>query len=387
MSDINAIGLGNMLAFTGVTGIVVGPKGDKGEKGDTGATGPQGVTGAVGPQGLQGLQGPQGIQGEKGEKGDAGTPGGPVGPQGEKGDKGDTGPQGEPGFGIPAGGSYGEVLVKSSSTDYETMWRMSDAALSMIDSTGYGVFSGLEVTAQSTPDMTVSVSAGLAHLPNGIRASINAEVLDAITAPTNSSRIDIIYISTDGSLNYLEGEEIHAAIQGKTETTVTTNAVAGDTISFMNITFTAATSTSSTTFAVGSGVIDTAANIVTMLNSNTTFSALYTASSSTSVITITEKVAGGGHTPQVLITTGTIVLQQSTRIYSASAVSSVKAPTSPEMSLQLASITIPANATSIVSSYIKDLRVMKLALQSVKKYTIVVTYSDKTTGTITVLGL
>lgn len=40
-----------------------------------------------------------------------------------KGDKGDPGPKGDPGEGIAAGGTTGQVLVKSSNADYATEWK------------------------------------------------------------------------------------------------------------------------------------------------------------------------------------------------------------------------------------------------------------------------
>lgn len=80
-----------------------------------------------GPKGDTGEQGPEGPQGQKGDTGDTGPQGpqGPIGetgPQGERGPKGDTGPQGNPGVGVPAGGTTGQVLAKSSNNDYETQW-------------------------------------------------------------------------------------------------------------------------------------------------------------------------------------------------------------------------------------------------------------------------
>lgn len=149
-----------------------GPKGDKGDKGDPGDTGPQGDTGPAGPQGETGPQGPKGETGDTGPagatgpagpKGDAFTyedftpeqlealtgpqgpagatgPAGPTGPQGPKGDTGDTGPagatgatgpqgpqgiqgvQGPVGPGVPSGGNAGNLLVKSSASDYATGW-------------------------------------------------------------------------------------------------------------------------------------------------------------------------------------------------------------------------------------------------------------------------
>lgn len=47
---------------------------------------------------------------------------GPQGPAGPQGAQGATGPQGPAGPGVPAGGSIGQVLAKSSENDYDTAW-------------------------------------------------------------------------------------------------------------------------------------------------------------------------------------------------------------------------------------------------------------------------
>ena len=96
----------------------------KGPKGDTGEQGPEGPQGQKGDAGEQGPQGPKGEQGIQGPEGPIG-PKGPIGETGPKGDTGDTGPQGpkgDPGVGVPAGGTTGQVLAKSSNNDYETQW-------------------------------------------------------------------------------------------------------------------------------------------------------------------------------------------------------------------------------------------------------------------------
>lgn len=69
-----------------------------------------------------GPAGPKGPKGDTGETGPAGPQGEP-GPQGPQGPKGDTGPQGPAGEGVPTGGTAGQVLVKSSSTNYATTWK------------------------------------------------------------------------------------------------------------------------------------------------------------------------------------------------------------------------------------------------------------------------
>jgi hypothetical protein len=114
-----------------------------------GAVGPQGPQG---PQGEQGVQGIQGIQGEIGPKGDTGDQGiqgiqGIQGETGAKGDKGDTGDTGPAGVGIATGGTTGQVLAKSSNTDYATTWvtvdmaggvKMASVAFSFSDTTVTG---------------------------------------------------------------------------------------------------------------------------------------------------------------------------------------------------------------------------------------------------------
>lgn len=104
-----------------------GTDGAPGAKGDTGPQGLKGDTGAQGPQGNPGAKGdagPQGLQGDPGPKGDTGL----QGPQGLKGDKGDTGAPGAKGdtgaagVGVPAGGTAGQVLTKTSGADYAADW-------------------------------------------------------------------------------------------------------------------------------------------------------------------------------------------------------------------------------------------------------------------------
>lgn len=112
---------------------LVGPKGDagpagadglqgiqgpKGDKGDTGAQGAPGAKGDAGAQGLQGEVGPKGDTGSQGPKGDTGLQG-PKGDTGLQGPKGDTGATG---VGVPAGGTAGQVLAKTSGADYDTGW-------------------------------------------------------------------------------------------------------------------------------------------------------------------------------------------------------------------------------------------------------------------------
>lgn len=72
--------------------------------------------------------------------------------------------------------------------------------------TTYGIYSGLTVAAQSTPNMTVSCSAGVCYLSSGIRYTPEANTALAINAAdATNPRIDIIYISSSGVISYLAG--------------------------------------------------------------------------------------------------------------------------------------------------------------------------------------
>ena len=158
--DTGDVGPQGPQGLTGPAGPQ-GPQGIQGQTGLTGATGPQGpqgLTGPAGPTGPQGLKGDTGDTGPQGATGPAGATGadgdsayqvavtngfvgteaqwlasliGPQGPQGIQGPAGDTGatgatgatgPQGPAGPGVAAGGVTGQVLVKTSATDYDTQW-------------------------------------------------------------------------------------------------------------------------------------------------------------------------------------------------------------------------------------------------------------------------
>lgn len=85
--------------------------------GPSGPSGPPG-TGIPGPSGPQGPQGPTGPSGATGPSG----PSGPAGPAGATGPSGPAGPAGTDGSGVPAGGTYGQILSKASDADHDVVW-------------------------------------------------------------------------------------------------------------------------------------------------------------------------------------------------------------------------------------------------------------------------
>lgn len=191
-----------------------------------------------------------------------------------------------------------------------------------VESTGYGVITGLTVSAQATPNMTVNVATGTVHMPDGKRFTPIAIAALAINAAVATIRKDIVHVNLSGVISYLAGiaavlgnrtytitANAVGAIAGSRTYPITTNAVAGDTVTINGVTFTAvASGATGNQFNVGADATATAVNLTTSLNANATINALYTATSSTNTITLTEKTAGGGNTPSAATKTGTIVI-------------------------------------------------------------------------------
>ena len=76
----------------------------------------------------------------------------------------------------------------------------------LLESTGYGVVSGGVVTAQSTPNMTVQVSACTLKTATGARQVVSANAALAVTtADTTNPRKDIVYVDSTGVIQYLQG--------------------------------------------------------------------------------------------------------------------------------------------------------------------------------------
>lgn len=97
-----------------------------------------------------------------------------------------------------------------------------------------------------------------------------------------------------------------AAVAGARSYTIGTNFVADDTIAIGGVTFTAkASGATGAQFNVGANSAASATNLQTVLAANTTVNAIYTATVSGAVITLTETTAGGGNTPAAAVVTGT----------------------------------------------------------------------------------
>lgn len=75
----------------------------------------------------------------------------------------------------------------------------------LTEKTGYGVVSGLDVAAQSTPNMTLNVGPGVIYLPSGDRYALLGATIAVNAANATNPRIDIVYVSSAGVISYLAG--------------------------------------------------------------------------------------------------------------------------------------------------------------------------------------
>lgn len=83
---------------------------------------------------------------------------------------------------------------------------ISELSTKVLEKTSYGIYAGLAVSAQSTPNMTVSVATGTIYMANGDRFTPTANTALAITAAdTTNPRIDIVYVNSSGVISYLAG--------------------------------------------------------------------------------------------------------------------------------------------------------------------------------------
>ena len=182
-----------------------------------------GVAGPQGPQGVQGEQGPQGIQGETGspfqiydtlesfaslpepstvtnnnvylilkdEEGNvfpiphiavllvASQSWYDVGPMGTQGPKGDTG------WGVPEGGTIGQVLVKNSNTNYDTAWSTIIESGSNDNGSWIKYSDGTMICYKSTGEIDMNITTSWGSLYEG-NISVGNFPAEFIETPTIS---------------------------------------------------------------------------------------------------------------------------------------------------------------------------------------------------------
>jgi hypothetical protein len=93
---------------------------------------------------------------------------------------------------------------------------INELLMQIKEKTSYGVVSGLTVTAQDVPDMSVNVSSGVIYMQDGKRFEVEADTKAVEEADADNSRIDIIYINGTGVVSYMQG--IAAAVPEAPET-------------------------------------------------------------------------------------------------------------------------------------------------------------------------
>jgi hypothetical protein len=81
---------------------------------------------------------------------------------------------------------------------------INELLMQIKEKTSYGVVSGLEVTAQDTPDMSVNVSEGIIYMQDGERFEVEANTIP-VEADADNPRTDIIYINGTGVVSYMPG--------------------------------------------------------------------------------------------------------------------------------------------------------------------------------------
>lgn len=86
-----------------------------------------------------------------------------------------------------------------------TIQAVDDLQLQIKEKTDYGVLSGLTVTAQEVPDMSVNVATGTVYDQYGYRHFVEGNTMTAIDADTENPRIDIIYLNAAYTISYFPG--------------------------------------------------------------------------------------------------------------------------------------------------------------------------------------
>lgn len=204
----------------------------------------------------------------------------------------------------------------------------------LTESTGYGIVSGCE---PSINGLTVTVSAGVIHTADGRRIEVPEQSITLDAADATKPRTDVVYLDKNGKIAKLTGELGTPAVAGSNTYTISTNFVAGDTVTFGGVVFTCTASTQdATNFALGADTATSATNLATAINANSSINNIYTASASGSVITVTEKNAGVGSTPYYMSVTGTGKITAGTATVSTDIKTSV--PATPTASFSIAEI-------------------------------------------------
>jgi hypothetical protein len=241
---------------------------------------------------------------------------------------------------------------------YADVTALKDGIVNINKRLGYGVRNnGLKVTPTEPASNMVNISGGTFDMPDGRYFEISSTSINVNANNTSLPRTDIIYVSKYGALGYLAGTVNNVA--GQRTYTLTTNFGALDKVSVCGVSVFAGTD-----FEYTDGISAAISNLANLLNAITAFKSIYTASASGNVLTITEKVAGGGNTPTIMTIDGTGVVVNGTAIVSTTTSTPAALPEGGELLYQ---ITMPAGATTVIESYLIDARKFTNGLHSYVK--------------------
>lgn len=241
---------------------------------------------------------------------------------------------------------------------YADVTALKDGIVNTNKRLGYGVRNnGLKVTPTEPASNMVNISGGTFDMPDGRYFEISSTSINVNANNTSLPRTDIIYVSKYGALSYLAGTV--NIVAGQRTYTLTTNFGYSDEISVCGISVLAGPD-----FDYTGGISAAISNLADALNATTGFESIYTASASGNVLTITEKVAGGGNTPTIMTIDGTGVVVNGTAIVSTATSTPAALPEGGEL---LYRITMPAGATTVIESYLIDARKFTNGLYSYVK--------------------
>ena len=103
-----------------------------------------------------------------------------------------------------------ELLTQIDELEENLVDAINELLTQIKEKTSYGVVSGLNVTAQDVPNMTVNVAEGTIYMQNGDRFEVDTDVITVDTADTTNARKDIIYVNSTGEITYLAGTAAEA---------------------------------------------------------------------------------------------------------------------------------------------------------------------------------